>query len=108
MRAAIHVMHDDPARRWTIQQLAKRAGMSRSAFASAFVGVLGKSPMRYLAEVRMDRAAHLLGTQGATLGDAAAEAGYTTTIAFTRAFKRHFGITPENVAKAALSKLGKT
>lgn len=91
---AIFAMHDAPGEKWTVDQLARLAGMSRSAFSSAFNDWIGQSPMRYLADIRMARAAELIATRDVPLGDTAADTGYSTSIAFTRAFKRHFGLTP--------------
>jgi len=96
---AIFAMHDAPGQKWTVDQLAGLAGMSRSAFSSAFNEWLGQSPMRYLADIRMARAAELIATRDVSLGDTAADTGYSTSIAFTRAFKRHFGITPGEYRK---------
>ncbi|TIM51241.1 MAG: helix-turn-helix transcriptional regulator, partial [Mesorhizobium sp.] len=52
MAAAINAMHDDPAHRWTLQELAERAGMSRSTFALKFKETVGTSPMEYLTNWR--------------------------------------------------------
>src|SRR6266851_4433073 len=53
MAAAINAMHDDPAHRWTLQEMAERAGMSRSSFALKFKATVGESPMEYLTRWRM-------------------------------------------------------
>jgi len=60
MSVAINVMHDDPTHRWTLQELAKRAGMSRSTFALKFKQTAGESPMEYLTRWRMLLAADRL------------------------------------------------
>lgn len=96
---AIFAMHDAPGQKWTVHQLARLAGMSRSAFSSAFNEWIGQSPMRYLADIRMARAAELIATRDVPFGDTATDAGYSTSTAFTRAFKRHFGLTPGEYRK---------
>lgn len=96
---AIFAMHENPREAWTVARLARLAGMSRSGFSAAFSASLGESPMRYLVRIRMANAAELLHLQDIPLSDAATEAGYSTSEAFVRAFKRHFGTTPGEYRK---------
>jgi AraC-like DNA-binding protein len=91
--SAVRAMTLDPRRDWTIDHLARIASMSRSAFAARFRQQLGDTPMRLLARIRL-RAAGARMLQGATISEAAAQAGYDSQESFNRAFKRLFGITP--------------
>jgi AraC-like DNA-binding protein len=79
---------------WTVAALAKAAGLSRAAFARRFLADLGMPPLRYLAELRMERAARLLAEGDASLAFIAAQIGYESEFAFSRAFKRHMGEAP--------------
>jgi AraC-like DNA-binding protein len=91
---ALELMHENPARRWTIQKLAKASGVSRAVLARQFAAALGAPPFRYLAELRLRRAAELLVTTEASLAEIAALIGYDSEFAFNRAFKRHHGVPP--------------
>ncbi|WP_437805200.1 AraC family transcriptional regulator [Sorangium sp. So ce1078] len=91
---ALRLMQDKPAERWTIEALAKAAGLSRAALARRFLAELGVPPLRYLAELRMQRAAELLAEGDGSLAAVAAEVGYDSEFAFSRAFKRHTGEAP--------------
>lgn len=91
---ALHGMHSDLARAWTVDSLAEMAGMSRSAFAESFRSLLGETPMRYLARWRVHVAAVWLTESDATVLEVALRVGYQTEAAFSRAFKRELGTTP--------------
>lgn len=82
------------AEHWTVASLARAAGLSRAAFARRFLAEVGVPPLRYLAERRMARAARLLAEGDASLASIAAEVGYDSEFAFSRAFKRHMGEPP--------------
>jgi AraC family transcriptional regulator, alkane utilization regulator len=93
-RALTH-LHARPANPWTVSKLAQRAAVSRSVLADRFVQILGVSPMRYLAQWRMQLAANLLRDQQRLgLADVAERVGYESEAAFSRAFKRHLGVAP--------------
>jgi AraC-like DNA-binding protein len=91
---ALLAMHERPSVRWTIERLAQEAGMSRSAFAEAFVAAMGVAPMQHLLRVRMALAGELLRGRPMSMAAVAGRVGYNTEISFARAFKRHFGVTP--------------
>ncbi|MCB1644099.1 MAG: helix-turn-helix transcriptional regulator [Pseudomonadales bacterium] len=93
LMASVSAMQDDPARNWTLDQLAKLASMSRSAFAERFRQVLGVTPMQMLSEFRLRVAMRNL-QQGASISETALRCGYGSDEAFIRAFKRVFGNTP--------------
>jgi AraC-like DNA-binding protein len=90
---ALSLLHTSSAQNWTIEQLAKQVGMSRSLFAERFTTLVGMPPMQYLAQWRMQIASELL-IGGADLATVAAEIGYTSEAAFSRAFKKIVGMSP--------------
>lgn len=94
MAAALSSMHQEPARAWTLQGLARSAGMSRTAFAQTFKRTVGKSPMEYLTHWRMTLAAKRLLHPGETISSVAPTLGYKSESAFSTAFKRQWGASP--------------
>lgn len=90
---ALVLMHERPAHAWTVDALADRVHLSRSAFAQRFTQVVEVSPLAYLAAWRMQLARHAL-RQGRSVAQAAAQVGYESEAAFSRAFKREVGIAP--------------
>jgi AraC-like DNA-binding protein len=99
MSAAISSMHDDPAHRWTLEELAGRAGMSRSTFALKFKQTVGQSPMEYLTRWRMLLAGDRLATSGNSISEIASSLGYESESAFSTAFKRVMGCAPRQYAR---------
>lgn len=91
---ALSRLHRDPARRWTVADLAAEAAVSRSSLDDRFRAVLGRSPMRYLREWRMHVAKDLLATTPLTVAAIGRRVGYDAEEAFSRAFKRTFGQSP--------------
>lgn len=97
--AALGAIHADPARRWTLQDLAARAGMSRSAFARKFRTTVGSSPMGYVTRWRMLLAADRLEHARDSVADVAYSLGYESEAAFSAAFKRVMGESPRRYAR---------
>ena len=91
---ALNRMHAEPTRAWTLQELAKEAGLSRSSFAERFTGYVGIPPMQYLQKWRLQIAASRLLEGGAGIAVIAADVGYESEAAFSRAFKRVIGASP--------------
>jgi AraC-like DNA-binding protein len=92
---AIMLLHAQPATAWTVDELARGVAVSRSVLAARFVHALGVSPMRYLTQWRVQLAANLLRDQPQLGMAAIAErVGYEGEAAFSRAFKRHLGVSP--------------
>lgn len=91
---ALHAMHDEPARPWTVASLAARGQVSRAAFARHFAELVGRPPMAYLTEWRMTLASELLAEPGATVASVAGQVGYADGFGFSDAFKRIRGIAP--------------
>ncbi|MFG1702496.1 AraC family transcriptional regulator [Nonomuraea sp. M3C6] len=92
--AALRAIHQQPARPWTVQSLADRAGLSRAAFAQRFTGKVGSPPLAYLTWWRMTTAARLLRDSDLPLRSVAERTGYTSEFAFAKAFKREVGTAP--------------
>jgi AraC-like DNA-binding protein len=99
--ATISAIHDDPARRWTLQDLAAVAGMSRSVFAQRFKDVAGETPMDYLTRWRMLLAGERLENTNDKLSAIAPALGYESESAVATAFKRVMGCTPREYARNA-------
>jgi AraC-like DNA-binding protein len=99
MSVAITSMHDDPARPWTLQELAKRAGMSRSTFAQRFKETVGASPMEYLTRWRMLLAGDKLVNSSDPISVIALSLGYESESAFSTAFKRVMGCSPRQYSR---------
>ena len=92
--AALNAMHTKPCHAWTLDELARTAGTSRSVLAERFQQLVGISPMLYLTQWRMLLAANLLRSSNSSLLRIAEEVGYQTDTAFSRAFRREFGAPP--------------
>ena len=91
---AMTLMQTDPARRWTVERLARNLGLSRPVFARRFAKSARVTPLRYLTHCRMELAAELLCDSDAALAEVATKVGYESEFAFGRAFKRHHGVSP--------------
>jgi AraC-like DNA-binding protein len=92
--AALTCLHRSPAHPWTLEELAREANTSRSVLAERFQNLMGHSPMQYLTQWRMLLAANLLRRSNVRLAQVAMEVGYQTDTAFSRAFRREFGLPP--------------
>ncbi|KAB0491223.1 AraC family transcriptional regulator [Pseudomonas vancouverensis] len=92
--AALNALHQKPCHAWTLDELARTAGTSRSVLAERFQLLVGVSPMQYLTQWRMLLAANLLRSGSGTLLQIAEEVGYQTDTAFSRAFRREYGAPP--------------
>ncbi|WP_026059702.1 AraC family transcriptional regulator [Microbacterium yannicii] len=97
--AALAAIHREPGRAWTLVELARRATMSRSAFAARFTAVVGMPAMSYVIATRM-RAARAMLAAGESVAVVAAAHGYGSEAAFSRAFSRTTGQTPGRVRRA--------
>lgn len=91
---AIFVMHKNPGHNWTVADLARESGSSRSVFAERFLKATGVTPLRYLTELRMRLAVHRLSHDKQPIKTVASELGYGSLAAFSRAFKRTVGVQP--------------
>jgi AraC-like DNA-binding protein len=91
---ALAALHAQPAYGWTVDELARRVGLSRSAFAQRFTQLLGQAPMQYLGCWRLQVAAQDLLSGPNSIAAVAERVGYESEAAFNRAFKRQFGMPP--------------
>jgi AraC-like DNA-binding protein len=91
---ALSVLHGDPARNWTLADLAGTVCASRSALAGRFKQLTGLAPMQYLAQWRMQVAAGRLADGTSTVAGVAFDVGYGSEAAFSRAFKKLVGVPP--------------
>lgn len=91
---AIALLQGNPAKRWTVERLARAVGLSRAAFARRFAAASGRSPGCFLTELRLALARAMLTDQDDSLAELAARVGYASEFAFSRAFKRQFGVAP--------------
>lgn len=98
---AVAAMHADPGNDWTVEALARVALASRSGFAARFQAATGRTPGRYLTQLRVERAQQFLIEQDASVGAVARRLGYRSETAFGRAFRRHTGRTPSEWRRAA-------
>ena len=93
---ALAMLHADIAHRWTLAELARRVGASRSVLSEQFARQTGTPPMQYLAQWRMQVAANRLLDESCKIYAIASEVGYESEAAFSRAFKRIVGTTPRD------------
>jgi len=106
MGAAIGAIHEDPAHRWTLQELAAHAGMSRSSFAQRFRETVGTPAMDYLTRWRMLLASDRLETSADPISVIAPSLGYESESAFSTAFKRIMGCSPRQYGRASRDEAG--
>lgn len=96
MARALARMHEAPEISWTLDDLAKEAGLSRAAFARQFSAMVGEPPHKYLTRWRMGIASQLLASTDLRVSEIAARVGYQSEFSFSRTFKRMRGIAPAN------------
>lgn len=90
----LSAIHRTPGHAWSVAELAAIASMSRTSFAERFSAVVGVTPGAYVTQARLDRAAQRLRTEAVSVGTVAADAGYHSEAAFSRAYSRAFGSPP--------------
>ena len=92
---ALRLMHDNPGQHWTLESLASACGASRASLSRRFQDLVGEAPMTFLKNWRMALAADLLCIPGETVSTVADKVGYATPFAFSAAFKRVRGLSPQ-------------
>jgi len=97
---ALALLHGEPGKAWTVDELAHKVALSRSALAERFSALVGEPPMQYLTRWRLALAAQALRTGGDAIVRVAERSGYESEAAFSRAFKREFGTPPAAWRKA--------
>jgi AraC family transcriptional regulator, alkane utilization regulator len=98
---ALALLHEQPAHPWTVEELAKKVGLARSALGRRFNVLIGTPPMQYLSRWRTSLAATKLRGNNISIVQVATEVGYESEAAFNRAFKREFGLPPAAWRKQA-------
>jgi AraC-like DNA-binding protein len=97
---ALALLHQSPAHPWTLVELARKLGVSRTRFVERFQTFLGESPMAYLTKWRVKLGAEMLESSEAGVAEIAASVGYGSEAAFNRAFRREFGCPPAQFRRA--------
>lgn len=97
---ALTLIHDAPDHHWSLEELAQNIGMSRTSFAQQFKRLIGNTPMEYLTEWRMSLAYSKLQLSKDSMLAIALEVGYQSEAAFSRAFKKIIGKSPNEIRKA--------
>lgn len=101
LAVALRQMHDQPTSPWTVTELAKQAGLSRSSFFERFRRAVGVAPMEYLLHWRMALAKDLLRRKQGRVAEIAERVGYSSASTFSVAFARHVGLPPTIYARGA-------
>jgi transcriptional regulator GlxA family with amidase domain len=91
---ALASLHGRPEHPWTVEELAREVGLSRTVLADRFMHYLGQPPIQYLTKWRLSLAADRLRDGNASIVRVAEQAGYDSEASFNRAFKREFGLPP--------------
>ncbi|MDU8944048.1 AraC family transcriptional regulator [Ovoidimarina sediminis] len=91
---ALTVFHRAPASDWTVERLAREAGLSRTSFAERFTARIGLTPMAYVTSWRMQIAREALAMRGLSVAETAEISGYASESAFSRVFKKEIGVSP--------------
>ena len=91
---ALALLHARPAHPWTVEEVARKVGLSRTVLAGRFMHYLGLPPIQYLTRWRLSLAADRLRDGSTSIGRVAEQVGYDSEASFTRAFKRAFGLPP--------------
>ncbi|MGH8647972.1 MAG: helix-turn-helix transcriptional regulator, partial [Burkholderiales bacterium] len=97
---ALALLHRKPGRAWTVDELAREVALSRSALAERFAALVGEPPIQYLMRWRLALAARTLRAGREAIARVAERAGYESETAFSRAFRREFGMPPAAWRKA--------
>lgn len=97
---ALAAVHLDPGKDWTVEQLARIAGTSRSGFARRFAELVGATPAHYVTQIRMHQARQWFLQERAPISSVATRLGYDSEASFSRAFKRVVGIPPSHFREA--------
>jgi len=92
----LKLVHAEPFRGWSLEELSTLAGMSRSSFCARFQELIGESPSRYRNRLRLAEARNFLRTGQGRVGEIALAVGYESEASFSRAYKAQFGVSPAN------------
>lgn len=98
---ALALLHAEPGRAWTVDELAREAALSRSTLGQRFAELIGEPPMQYLTHWRLALSARALRSGVEPVNRIAERYGYESEAAFNRAFKREFGVPPASWRRQA-------
>jgi AraC-like DNA-binding protein len=101
IRKAVTVMHEDPAHGWTLEELAKQAGLSRTVMAERFRRTMGDTPLSYLRSLRVQKAMTLLAEADHSLELVARAVGFSDAFSFSKVFKKIVGQSPSAFRRQA-------
>jgi len=101
---ALKTIHADVSRNWSVSELGKQAGMSRSSFADRFAKIVGITPIEYLLQLRMALAKKMLCREKRSVSEVAFAVGYNSASAFSIAFRRSTGTSPGAFARKIISR----
>jgi AraC-like DNA-binding protein len=96
VQKAVQALHEDCARQWTLEALARHAGLSRTSLSERFRKTMDNTPLNYLRTVRMQKAMGALGESQRSLEQIAQEVGYQDAFSFSKVFKRTVGVAPRD------------
>jgi transcriptional regulator GlxA family with amidase domain len=105
---SLTLLHQKPAHPWTLAELARETGLSRTVLSERFSHFLGEPPMTYLTRWRLRLGARGLVSTSRSVAQIAIEAGYESEAAFNRAFKREYGLPPARYRKAKADERAET
>lgn len=100
--AALKYLHASPLHNWSLESLARQVGVSKTLLGERFKHFLNQPPMQYLASWRLQLAAQQLKTNNLPLKIIVEQSGYESEAAFSKAFKRHFGLAPGGWRRAQI------
>lgn len=101
---SLTAFHENPGDSWSVERLAKLAGMSRSSFAGYFHNVSEQTPMQYITQWRMQKAYDLLSTTQLSTSHIAEQSGYQSEASFSKVFKKYFSKGPGAVRRGLADK----
>jgi AraC-like DNA-binding protein len=96
---ALAAIHGEPARRWQVSELAREAQLSEGTFSERFHRLVGEPPMRYVRLWRLLTARRLIAATPLPISHIAAQAGYSSSGGFSRAFRRQFALAPSSLRR---------
>ncbi|RYZ04914.1 MAG: AraC family transcriptional regulator [Myxococcales bacterium] len=100
---ALQKLHERPTHDWSLEELGKECGLSRSVLAERFAELVGIPPIQYLAQWRIQLAASLLRSGKSSLAEIAERVGYGSEAALSRAFKRQVGVAPAHYRRDSVT-----
>ena len=103
VKKAIELMHSDCSKPWTLDELAKKVGLSRAGFALKFKKSLGDTPLHYLTTLRIQKAMDLLTSTDRNIESIALDVGYQDAFSFSKVFKKLTGLPPKDFRNQELS-----